>query len=198
MRFLKNTAWPCITVIVACLSWVLVNGDKVVQNIQSFQSWYGSSKALEGRWDNSTEYDIDPPEWLTKQEDGVQIWITIKNSILDGAIMSGKLSKIFPFEYVLLTGEKRGLRDTLDAYAFDYILGKKTYFGSFTIHREGERLIVDADETAQQFFPKRSILLKKSDIAFPALEEQKLNQNKSENDEQPPLRIPKPDHVNGQ
>lgn len=198
MRFLKSTAWPCITVIVACLSWVLVNGDKVVENMQSFQAWYGSSRALEGKWDNSTENDIDPPEWLTKQEDNVQVWITIKNSELDGAIMSGKLSKSIPFEYVLITGKKRGLRDTLDAYAFDYILGKKIYFGSFTIYREGERLVVEADETAQKFFPKRSVLLKKSDVAFPALEEKESSSNKSEDNEQPPIRLSKPDHVNTQ
>ncbi len=126
MRFFKNTAWPCITVIVACISWVLVNGDKVVDNVHAFQTWYGTSKALEGRWNNSTEYNIDPPEWLTNQKDFVEIRITLKDSVVDGTISSEKLRKIFPYDYVLLTGEKRGFRDTLDAYAFDYVLGKKT------------------------------------------------------------------------
>ncbi|EAA0985266.1 hypothetical protein DT183_00320 [Salmonella enterica subsp. enterica serovar London] len=194
MRFFKNTAWPCITVIVACISWVLVNGDKVVDNVHAFRTWYGTSKALEGRWNNSTEFDIDPPEWLTNQKDFVEVRITLKNSVVDGTISSGKLRKIFPYDYVLLTGEKRGFRDTLDAYAFDYVLGKKIYFGSFVLSREGERLYVVADETAQKYFPKESILLKVSDDAFPNLKNDKLSNEKSETNENPPIRRVSPNH----
>ncbi|WP_209732081.1 hypothetical protein [Cronobacter sakazakii] len=194
MRFFKNTAWPCITVIVACISWVLVNGDKVVDNVHAFQTWYGTSKALEGRWNNSTEYNIDPPEWLTNQKDFVEIRITLKDSVVDGTISSEKLRKIFPYDYVLLTGEKRGFRDTLDAYAFDYVLGKKNYFGSFVLSRKGERLYVEADETAQKYFPKESILLKVSEDAFPNLKNDKLSNEKSETNENPPIQGVSPNH----
>ncbi|WP_105537559.1 hypothetical protein [Cronobacter turicensis] len=194
MRFFKNTAWPCITVIVACISWVLVNGDKVVDNVHAFQTWYGTSKVLEGRWNNSTEYNIDPPEWLTNQKDFVEIRITLKDSVVDGTISSEKLRKIFPYDYVLLTGKKRGFRDTLDAYAFDYVLGKKNYFGSFVLSRKGERLYVEADETAQKYFPKESILLKVSEDAFPNLKNDKLSNEKSETNENPPIRGFSPNH----
>ncbi|EIV6705587.1 TPA: hypothetical protein ACW71V_004061 [Klebsiella aerogenes] len=195
MRFLKRTAWPCITVIIACTSWVLVNGDKVVDNVHAFQEWYGTSKALEGRWNNSTEFDIDPPEWLTKQEDLVEVRITLKNSVIDGTITSGKLKSVFPYDYVLLTGKKRGFRDTLDAYAFDYILGKKIHFGSFVLSREGERLHVEADKIAQRFFPKESILLKVSDNAFPNLKIDKSDDVERETNENPPIRGVSRNHI---
>ncbi|PIJ47878.1 hypothetical protein BL250_17885 [Erwinia sp. OLTSP20] len=195
MRFLKNTAWPCITIIVACVSWVLVNGDKVVDNFHAFQAWYGASKALEGIWNNSTEFDIDPPEWLTNQKDFVEVRITLKNSIVDGTITSGKLKRVFPYEYVLLTGKKRGFRDTIDAYAFDYILGKKIHFGSFMLSREGERLYVKADETAQKYFPKESFLLKVSEDAFPNLKADKSSDKESETNENPPIRGISRNHI---
>lgn len=195
MRFLKNTAWPCITVIVACISWVLVNGDKVIDNVNAFQTWYGTSKALEGKWNNSTENDIDPPEWLSNQKDFVEVRITLKDSVIDGTISSGRLKKLYPYDFVLLTGEKRSFRDTLDAYAFDFVLGKKINFGSFVIYRDGERLYVDADETAQQYFPKRSILLKKTDIAFPEIKSDKSGSEEGEADKNPPIRGVTPNQV---
>lgn len=170
MENFKNIVWPCITAIVICLSWVLINGDKVIDNIEKFKVWYGSSAALEGVWNNSTEYDIDPPEWLTNQQDGVEVRLTIKDSIIDGTIGSGKLKELtHHFDYVLLTGKKRSFRDTIDAYAFDYVLGKKVHFGSFTITREGDRLIVKANEDARTYFPAESILIKTSDVAFPSI-----------------------------
>lgn len=195
MHILKSAAWPCITVIVACISWVLVNGDKVVENVNAFKIWYGTSKKLEGRWNNSTNFDIDPPEWLSSQKNFVEVRITLQDSVIDGTITSGELMKVFPYNYVLLTGEKRSFRDTLDAYAFDYVLGKKVYFGSFMIHRAGERLYVDADETAQKYFPKQSILLKKSDIAFPNLNTDKSSNDEGEASEEPPIRGITPNHI---
>ncbi|TKV12764.1 hypothetical protein FDX19_04180 [Citrobacter sp. wls619] len=178
MRFLKSTAWPFIAIIVVCLSWAFVNGDKVLENVRSLQSYLGGSTAVEGKWDNSTKNDVNPPTWLTKQAEYSQVCITIKNSVIDGAITSGKLSNKMPFDYVFLSGEERGLRDTLDAFAFDKVSGKKIYFGSFTIYKKGDFLIVEADETAQKFFPKRSMLLKKSNTAFPVLGAQDQPQTK--------------------
>ncbi|MCW9581288.1 hypothetical protein ORL26_18075 [Raoultella ornithinolytica] len=179
MSTFKSVVWPCITAIAVSLAWVLINADKVIDNIDKFKSWYGSSAALEGVWNNSTEYDIDPPEWLKNQKDNVEIRLTIKDSVIDGTIGSGKLKELTHyFDYVLLTGKKRSFRDTLDAYAFDYVLGKKVYFGSFTIHRDGEKLIVKANKEAQSFFPEESILIKDSDVAFP-----NLNQETSPNEQ---------------
>lgn len=196
MRLLKSTLWPCITVIVACISWVLVNGDKVVDNVNAFKTWYGTSKGLEGRWSNSAKSDIDPPEWISNQKDFVEVRITLKDSVIDGTITSGELMKVFPYNYVLLTGEKRSFRDTLDAYAFDYVLGKKVYFGSFVIHRAGDRLYVDADETAQKYFPKQSILLKESNTAFPNLLTDKSSNDEGEASDEPPIRGISPNHIN--
>lgn len=198
MSFFKKTIWPCVTVIVVCIAWVFVNGDKVVENMQSYQAWYGSSKALEGQWDNSSEYDIDPPTWLTEQNELVKMRLTITDSIVNGAVMSDKLSSLIPLEYVLLSGGKRSFRDTLDAYAFDYVMGKKVYFGSFVIHRDGEKLIVEADDIAQRYFPKKSILIKKSDVAFPELKNKKGNsdEDNGEAQNQPPIGFFPPDKEN--
>ncbi|EAP6364773.1 hypothetical protein EI752_13255 [Salmonella enterica] len=184
MERFKNIVWPCITAIVISLSWVLINGDKVIDNIEKFKVWYDTSAALEGVWNNSTEYDIDPPEWLTNQQDEVEVRLTIKGSIIDGTIGSGKLKKLtHNFDYVLLTGKKRSFRDTLDAYAFDYVLGKKVHFGSFTITRDGERLVVKANEDAQRYFPAESILIKKSDVAFPPITPKDLPNKDGKHDE---------------
>lgn len=184
MENFKNIVWPCITAIVISLSWVLINGDKVIDNIDKFKSWYGTSSALEGVWNNSTEYDIDPPEWLANQQDSVEVRLTIEDSVIDGTIGSGKLKELtHHFDYVLLTGKKRGLRDTLDAYAFDYVLGKKVHFGSFIITREGDRLVVKADKNAQVYFPEESILIKKSDVAFSPIKSSGLSDEDGKHDE---------------
>lgn len=181
MSTFRSVVWPCVTIIVVSISWVLINADKAIDNIDKFKSWYGTSTSLEGIWNNSTEYDLDPPEWLTKQKDKVELRLTIKDSVIDGTIGSDELKeRTHYFDYVLLTGKKRSFRDTLDAYAFDFVLGKKVYFGSFTIHRDGDKLIVKADEDAQVFFPEESILIKKSDVAFPELEKITSSNEKSQ------------------
>lgn len=53
---------------------------------------------------------------------------------------------------------------------------------------------MEADETAQKYFPKESILLKVSDDAFPNLKNDKLSNEKSETNENPPIREVSPNH----
>lgn len=170
MRTFRRKVWPYVTVIVACVAWMLVNTDKVVDNISLLHSWYGESSSLEGQWSNSIEGHLEAPDWLSSQSELVELRLTIKDSSVDGTIMSGRLKSLIPFEYVLLGGSKRMLRNTLDAYAFDFVSGKRINFGSFIISLDGERLVIDADEAAQNYFPKQSILIKTSNTAFPELE----------------------------
>lgn len=183
MSTFKNIIWPCVTAIVVCMAWILINADKVIDNIDKFKTWYGTSASLEGVWNNSTEYDIDPPEWLKNQKDYVEIRLTIKDSIIDGTIGSGKLKELTHyFDYVLLTGKKLSFRDTLDAYAFDYVQGKKVHFGTFVIHRDGDKLIVKASKEAQEFFPEEAMLIKKSDVAFPKQNSKESSDEQSQNE----------------
>ncbi|WP_431296777.1 hypothetical protein [Rahnella sp. PAMC 25559] len=178
MNLLKKTVWPCITMIVLCITWGLVNGDKAIENAGKFVDWYGSSKALEGVWDNSTEYDIDPPVWLTSQEEPVEVRISVTDSQLDGTISTHKLKESIPLSFVLLKGTKRPFRDILDVEAFDYIMGKKTTFATFTMRVDGSnRLIIDKEHDYGDLFPAHAILVKKSAIAFPELTEQNLEKN---------------------
>ncbi|HGM6972328.1 MULTISPECIES: hypothetical protein [Serratia] len=186
MNTFKTIVWPCITIIVVCISWVLINGDKVIDNIEKFKVWYGSSAAMEGIWDNSTEGDIDPPLWLTNQNEFVQVRLTVKDSILDGTISSENQRKHIPFDYILLTGKKRPFRDVIDAEAFDYIGGKRVSFGKFTISIEGDALAVESLSDSQTFFPKKSMLIKQSTIAFPELSENDSSKQDGNKDKNPP------------
>lgn len=192
MGTFKNVVWPCITVIVICVAWLLINSDKVVDNVNTFKKWYGSSKALEGVWNNSTEGDLDPPKWLSDQKDSMEIRLTVENSLVDGTIITGKLRKLIPWDYVLLEGKKRILQNTLDVEAFDFIGGKRVSFGRFKIHLDGDKLIVDNLESNFHFFPESAALIKVSSIAFPELshgDDRQGNKN-------PPKIIPDKNQVN--
>ncbi|WP_213715722.1 hypothetical protein [Cedecea lapagei] len=197
MSVIKNIIWPCITVIVICVAWVLINADKVIDNIDKFKSWHGSSAALEGRWNNSTEYDLDPPSWLVNQKDFVEVRITIENSRMDGTITSDALKKVIPFEYVLLEGKKRAFRDTIDAEAFDFIGGKRVSFGRFLLTLKGDALIVDALDDVDHVFPKESMLIKKSKVAFPGLKKMDSEEEHGDEHEQPPIFRSNPDQIDG-
>lgn len=186
MNVFKTIVWPCVTIIVVCIAWVLINGDKVVENIDKYKEWYGSSPTMEGIWNNSTEYDIDPPAWLANQKEFVEVRITLKNSVLDGTISSSELMKHVPFEYILLTGTKRAFRDTIDAEAFDYIRGKRVSFGKFSIRTDGNALVVESLDTSRSLFPEKSMLIKKSDVAFPELNEENSTEQNSKNHKNPP------------
>ena len=169
MKVFRNVVWPCLTVVVVCVAWLLINSDKVVDNLTTFTKWYGSSKALEGVWNNSTEGDLDPPKWLSEQKDSMEIRLTIDDSRVDGTIITGKLRKLIPWNYVLLQGKKRALQNSLDVEAFDFVGGKKVSFGRFKIHLDGEKLIVDNLDSDFHFFPESAALTKISSIAFPKL-----------------------------
>lgn len=175
-----KTIWPYITIIFAAVAWVLVNSNQVVDNYNSFLKWYGTSPALEGRWNNSSEGDLDPPTWLTSQKDFVETRITIDKSQLDGSITSGALKKVIPFDYVLLTGKKRAFRNTIDAEAFDYIEGKRVSFGYYTISLSDDVLTVIANNDGNPFFPRESKLIKRSNIAFPPIDKESLDKKDSE------------------
>ncbi|QHP55025.1 hypothetical protein EH203_14960 [Pectobacterium carotovorum subsp. carotovorum] len=167
MGIFKGVVWPCITIIAICITWALVNGDKAVDNINNFKKWYGSSVTLTGTWNNSTEYDMDPPEWLESQSEFVEVKITISDSVVDGTITTTKLAKILPFDFVLLTGKKKPFRNVIDAEAFDYIGGKRVSFGKFMISDDDGRLLLETKSSPGNLFPVRALLQKKDSDPFP-------------------------------
>ncbi|NDL62537.1 hypothetical protein [Acerihabitans arboris] len=167
MNIWKFAIWPSLTVLAVIVAWVLINGDKAVDNIDKFKKWYGSSPAITGIWDNSTEYDIDPPKWLTDQHEYMRIEMTVEDSKVDGIIATEKLQKALPFEFVLLSGDKKSFRDEIEAVAFDYIMGKKVIFGTLNIKVKDGVLIVKKTSSNGGYFPDEARLAKKSEIAFP-------------------------------
>lgn len=195
MRKFRSNIWPYIAVLITGLSWLAINSDKVIDNYNSFTKWYGSSKSLEGIWSNSFEGDIDPPEWLTNQPDSMEVRLSIDKSLVDGTIITGRLRKLVPWEYILLEGKKHPFQNTLDVDAYDYIDGKKVLFGRLSISIDDNKLIIDnLDKDETSFFPKTTYLVKVSEVAFPEL----ANKKNSKDDEDPPILIPKPDGIDSQ
>ena len=122
----------------------------------------------------------------------MEIRLTIDNSLVDGTIVTGKLKKLIPWDYVLLQGKKRVLQNSLDVEAFDYVGGKKVSFGRFNIHLDGDRLIVDNLESDFHFFPQSAALSKVSSNAFPELSHGEDRQR----DKNPPNITPYGNKVN--
>ncbi|MHC6141619.1 hypothetical protein ACXJY3_18415 [Morganella morganii] len=167
MKISNAFKWSSLSIIFLTIGWVLINGDKALENINSFRQWHGSSPELTGKWTNSTEGWVDERKWHGDKYPFMEIELTVENYEAEGTISTKKIKEILPFDFVLFRGKKSYFSNTIDGVAFDYILGKEVILGtiSLSLNDDGELIVIDS-ERAPSIFPKKTILWKISDQAF--------------------------------
>lgn len=166
MKISDAFKWSSLSVVFLTIGWVLINGDKVLENINSFRQWHGSSTELSGKWTNSTEGWVDESKWHGEKHPFMEIELTVKNYEAEGTITTKKIKETLPFDFALFRGKKSYFSNTVDGVAFEYILGKETILGtmSLSLNDDGELIVIDSKKS-RSIFPQKTILWKTSNQA---------------------------------
>lgn len=177
MKISNKIKWSSLSVVVLVIGWVLLNGDKAVENVNKFICWYGSSPKLTGTWTNATEGWVDSENWHGNRYDFMELKITVNNSSVDGTITTDSIKNTFPYNFVLFKGKKKPFSDSISGEAFEVISGKEVTLGKFNLTIQNDELHVDNVSSSENLFPPKTILFKRSSTAFNENEQKSTHDN---------------------
>lgn len=181
MKISNKIKWSSLSIIFLTLGWVLLNGDKALENINTFRHWHGSSPELTGKWTNSTDGWLGASNWHGNNYEFMEIELEVENYEVEGIVTSNKIKELLPFDFVLFKGKKNYFSNTIEGVAFDFINGNEVNLGvmSLTIDKNGELVILQNEKYAS-LFPEKVVLRKVSNTAFDSLNEKLEHKNESD------------------
>jgi|GEM_PF-4737362 len=147
----------------AMLIALTTNGPALLKNMSALAEWYRTDQDLSGRWNNSSEGDMEPSTWSTSEGDAVFLEMTAYQGNVSGVVVSQRLCKYSPHTDVFVEGKLAGSKGIL--MFWDYIRGEKRAFAKakFRIDRARRLLDIEVTEQAPDLFPTAFRLGKAAD-----------------------------------
>ncbi|MHA6879435.1 hypothetical protein [Ralstonia pseudosolanacearum] len=139
------------------------NGPALLKNMKDLAEWSRTDQDLSGRWNNSSEGNMEPPTWSTSEGDAVFLEMTAYQGNLSGVAISQRLCKYSPHTDVFVEGQLAGSKGVL--MFWDYVRGEKRAFAKakFRVDRARKLLDIEVTEQATDLFPTAFRLGKAAD-----------------------------------
>lgn len=130
-----------------------VNGPTLLKNGKDFVEWYRIDQNVSGRWNNTSEGDIEPPSWTVSDDDAVFLDVSVYDGQISGSAVSKRLCRHNIRTDLFVEGDLS--RNVGHVVFWDYIGGERRLFAKATIHvnRSAHLLDFKVTEQAQGLLP---------------------------------------------